>query len=82
MSPTAELAKLLYNNNENIQWAVQQAQKLEAQLVAGEISKEEHAELMEDIKRDDKITSLSDELAAKIQLEEALNALISLASAI
>ena len=82
MSPTAELAKLLYSNNENIQWAVQQAQKLEAQLVAGEISKEEHAELMEDIKRDDKITSLSDELAAKIQLEEALNALISLASAI
>ena len=81
-NPIEQLGKLLSNDNENIKWAADQAQKLQAQLTKGDLSKEEFAELMADLRSNDKITSLVGTLEAKIQLEEALNALMSLASAV
>lgn len=80
--PIEQLGKLLSNDNENIKWASHLAIHLQLQLSNGDISKEEYAELMADLKSNDKITSLVGTLEAKIQLEEALNALMSLASAV
>ena len=76
------LEKLLNSDNDRIKWAAQKAQSLEQQFTKGDLSAEEYKELIEDLKRDETITKLGNDIQDKILLEQALNALIAVAGAI
>jgi hypothetical protein len=66
----------------NAQNVVEEIQSLEAQYIAGALSAVEYKELLEDIKQTKVIQVAADDLALKTQLNEMIEGLITVATAI
>jgi polyhydroxyalkanoate synthesis regulator phasin len=67
------------SNNPDVNAAVQQVNELTEMCKRGEISKEEYAELVEDVQRQVNIQASMAELEAMQRLNTAINGLISIA---
>ena len=67
------------SNNSNVNSAVSQVQQYTAMCVAGQISKEEYAELIKDIQRQVNIQQNMDELENMEKLNTAINSLVQIA---
>jgi polyhydroxyalkanoate synthesis regulator phasin len=67
------------SNNPDLNAAVQQVNELTEMCKRGEISKEEYAELVEDVQRQVNIQASMAELEAMQRLNTAINGLISIA---
>jgi hypothetical protein len=66
----------------NAQNLVEEVKSLEAQYIAGALSAVEYKELLEDIKHTKVIQVAADDLALKTQLNEMIEDLITVATAI
>ena len=67
------------SNNPDVNAAVQQVNELTEMCKRGEISKEEYAELVEDVQRQVNIQASMAELEAMQRLNTAINGLITIA---
>ena len=76
------LNNLIDSDTPEITWAASMARSLENQYNKKEITIDEYTELLEDIVNDKRITSLANTLKEKIELEEAIDLLIQVATQI